>query len=72
MALPGWRKFSWGYHGDDGKIFMERGDSQYYVAVFGQGNIVGCGVDWEEEAFYFTLNGKLKRKEYSTQRGIHS
>jgi len=57
-TFPGWAKFSWGYHGDDGKVY-DNGTGKDYGPNFGKGDTVGCGVNWQDEAFFFTLNGKF-------------
>lgn len=47
-----------GYQGDDGCIYEE---SRKYSTEhkFGPGNTVGCGIDYFNENFFFTLDGKL-------------
>jgi hypothetical protein len=29
----------------------------FYGPVYATGDIVGCGIDWETESYFFTLNG---------------
>jgi hypothetical protein len=62
MTFPGWEEFTWGYHSDDGKVYTEGASGRKYGPKFGKGDIVGCGVDWKSEAYFFTLNGKFLGK----------
>lgn len=58
--MPGWDTYSYGYHGDDGGIFHGAGDmSQHFGPSFGQGDTVGCGIDYVLGGIFFTLNGKF-------------
>jgi Ran-binding protein 9/10 len=59
--LPGQRELTWGYHSDDGNVY-ENGAEMKYGPKFGKGDIVGCGVDWQIEAYFFTLNGQFLGK----------
>ncbi|CAG9996190.1 unnamed protein product [Clonostachys byssicola] len=62
--MPGWFRRSWAYHGDDGKFFIDTdfgdipsadfGDS----GKFGQGDIVGVGLDMKSGHKFCTRNGK--------------
>lgn len=56
--MPGWSEGSWGYHGDDGRLWEEGG---YHIATlyptYGAKDVVGCGVDCESRSIYFTKNG---------------
>jgi len=59
--MPGWDSHSFGYHGDDGCLFHNtsfHSDSRR-LPMFGAGDVVGCGVDYEEKAIFFTLNGNF-------------
>ncbi|KAA8909380.1 concanavalin A-like lectin/glucanase domain-containing protein [Sphaerosporella brunnea] len=56
-AMPGWGNFNWwGYHGDDGMIYNSDAQKARYE-TFGEGDIVGCGVN-KNGSLYFTKNGK--------------
>lgn len=58
QAHPGWTLWSVGYHGDDGCIYEE--DFAYSTRHrFGAGNTVGCGIDYFNEKYFFTLDGKV-------------
>ena len=62
--MPGWRRPSIGYHGDDGNIF--RGQSHLASGLpfggatppFTAGDTVGCGIDSEDNSCFYTLNGR--------------
>ena len=55
--LPGWEPESWAYHGDDGKAFYGSQQGQSYSHTFGQGDTIGCGVDFNKGQAFFTKNG---------------
>lgn len=55
--LPGWEAESWGYHGDEGKVFAGAQNGQPYKSGFGTGDIIGCGVDFNKGHAFFTKNG---------------
>jgi hypothetical protein len=58
-TLPGKRIFTWGYNSHNGYVFEDNRGGMAYGPKFGKGDIVGCGVDWQIEAYYFTLNGQF-------------
>lgn len=51
--FPGWRHHSFGYHGDNGKLYFGRGsrkgntgiEQQERKHTYGAGDVVGCGYD---------------------------
>jgi hypothetical protein len=57
--MPGWDRYSYAYHGDDGGFFHGSGAMRkQYGPRFGRGDVVGCGVDYLHNKIFFTLNGK--------------
>jgi len=36
--------------------------SDYYRPKYSSGDVVGCGIDWKSESYFFTLNGKVQCK----------
>ena len=67
----GWRMHSYGYHSDDGSKWRSDGshgasnglDGVAYAQPFGESgsvDIVGCGLDFEANELFFTLNGVMQ------------
>jgi Ran-binding protein 9/10 len=56
--LPGWEIHSWGYHGDDGKMFFGEQTGRPYGPTFSTNDVVGCGVDFNLGQAFFTVNGR--------------
>mmetsp|Transcript_2505 Transcript_2505/g.3684 ORF Transcript_2505/g.3684 Transcript_2505/m.3684 type:complete len:461 (+) Transcript_2505:56-1438(+) len=73
--MPGWDKYSYGYHSDDGGAFHNNGSILYrYGPKFGRGDTVGCGVDYTHGKgvscdIFFTLNGKFLGVAFLNVRG---
>ncbi|KRT83612.1 hypothetical protein AMK59_4171 [Oryctes borbonicus] len=55
--LPGWDKYSYGYHGDDGHTFSSSGTGQPYGPTFTTGDVIGCGVNFIDNSCFYTKNG---------------
>jgi SPRY domain len=55
--MPGWDSGSWGYHGDDGKLFSESSRGKSYGPTYGKGDTVGCGIDFPKCELFFVKNG---------------
>lgn len=56
--LAGWETHSWGYHGDDGKMFFGEQSGKSYGPTFGAGDVIGCGVNFNAGQAFFTKNGQ--------------
>jgi Ran-binding protein 9/10 len=56
--LPGWETHSWGYHGDDGKMFSGEHSGRSYGPTFSANDVVGCGINFNTGQAFFTLNGR--------------
>lgn len=56
--LPGWETHSWGYHGDDGKMFSGEHSGRSYGPTFSANDVVGCGIDFNLGQAFFTINGR--------------
>jgi hypothetical protein len=41
-----------------------------YGTTYSKGDIVGCGIDWENSQFFFTLNGKQLGESLCTVTGL--
>ncbi|KAH7025871.1 CTLH/CRA C-terminal to lish motif domain-containing protein [Microdochium trichocladiopsis] len=57
---PGWEPESWGYHGDDGEVYVGANVGKKYGARFGPGDFVGCGVNFRTRKIFFTRNGSIQ------------
>ncbi|RTE82800.1 hypothetical protein BHE90_002705 [Fusarium euwallaceae] len=62
--MPGWFKGSWGYHGDDGRLFIESDTGAAPSSDFGEdgefksGDIVGACLNMDTGQGFCTRNGK--------------
>lgn len=65
--MLGWDKGSWGYHGDSGELFTSK-ERTNYGQSYAKGDIVGCGVDFDKEVAFFTLNGKYLGESLCSKR----
>lgn len=68
-SWPGWSNsgLSTGYHGDDGYLRETMDETSSPVRFCDEkyptgGVTVGCGIDWEAGAYYFTHEGELVGK----------
>eukprot|EP01130_Rhizamoeba_saxonica_P016897 TRINITY_DN790_c0_g1_i3.p1 TRINITY_DN790_c0_g1~~TRINITY_DN790_c0_g1_i3.p1 ORF type:complete len:840 (+),score=162.66 TRINITY_DN790_c0_g1_i3:259-2778(+) len=56
---PGWLNETYGYHGDDGKIYHSRGTGVQWGPRYGAGDVVGCGINFKSRELFYTLNGEF-------------
>ncbi|KAJ7949690.1 Ran-binding protein 10 [Quillaja saponaria] len=56
---PGWEANSCGYHGDDGMLYHGLGKSQAFGPTYTSGDIVGGGINYATQEFFFTKNGQV-------------
>lgn len=56
-AMPGWDDMSWGYHGDDGKVY-HNSRSRSYAERFEVGDIIGCRLRIPSGIVNFKKNGQ--------------
>ena len=54
---PGWEQKSFGYHGDDGRKFHSSGRGDVYGPRYGEGDVVGAGIEMATREIFFTRNG---------------
>lgn len=55
--MPGWEPGSYGYHGDDGKLFHGLGIGDAFGPTFSTGDTVGAGINYATQEILFTVNG---------------
>merc|ERR1719367_2295160 len=52
--MPEWKYNSIGYYGDDGKFFYEAGRGKKFGPLFGNNDIIGCGMNFHDMSVFFT------------------
>lgn len=68
--MPGWNSHSYGYHSDDGAIFHGRGIQRaVYGPQFGIDDVVGCGLRYDRNEIFFTLNGRYLGVAFANVNG---
>lgn len=58
MKMPGWTPNTYGYHSDNGQIYIESGSGIAYGPTFSAGDTVGCGIHIFNKTIFFTKNGR--------------
>lgn len=58
-AMPGWYRGSFGCHGDDGRLYFESMLGRSGTEEFVAGDVIGCGVQFDDQCIFFTKNGQL-------------
>ncbi|KAI8983996.1 concanavalin A-like lectin/glucanase domain-containing protein [Mycotypha africana] len=61
FRMPGWNKFSVGFHSDDGHKFCDdaTGGQPFGPSWGKKGDVIGCGYSPEYGNVYFTVNGMM-------------
>ncbi|KAH8552648.1 SPRY domain-containing protein [Umbelopsis sp. PMI_123] len=67
FRLPGWNRYSIGWHSDDGRKFCDDPDGgQDFTEPWGKaGDVLGCGWDTDHGNVWFTRNGVIVGTAYS-------
>jgi ankyrin repeat protein len=67
----GWMNGSWGYHGDDGNSFrgINTGTGSPFGPTFGQGDVIGCGVNFNKQTAFYTKNGQIIGQSFTDVQG---
>lgn len=60
--MVGWQHGSWGYHGDNGKIYDQQGTGEKLHEGYGSRHTVGCGIDFSKKVGFLTKNGRYLGK----------
>lgn len=67
---PGWEPSSYGYHGYDGRRYVDSERGEQYGPRFGTGDIIGCGLLTDRRELFFTKNGSHLGVAFSCVSGI--
>lgn len=68
--MPGWENGSYAFHGDDGLLFKEDGQTGLpYGPKYGTDDIIGCCWDFVSNEVFFTLNGDNLGKAFINLSG---
>ncbi|CAI2191043.1 5386_t:CDS:2, partial [Funneliformis geosporum] len=55
--MAGCEDSSWGYHGDDGRIFFNSRGGKPYGPKFMTGDTIGCCLNFRNYTVFYTRNG---------------
>ncbi|KAI4332306.1 hypothetical protein L6164_017228 [Bauhinia variegata] len=66
---PGWEANSCGYHGDDGLLYRGHGKGEAFGPTYTSGDIVGGGINYATQEFFFTKNGQVVGTVYKEIKG---
>ncbi|KAK7341025.1 hypothetical protein VNO80_23949 [Phaseolus coccineus] len=66
---PGWEANSCGYHGDDGLLYRGHGKGEAFGPTYTSGDVVGAGINYAAQEFFFTKNGQVVGSVYKDMKG---
>lgn len=66
---PGWEANSCGYHGDDGFLYRGQGKGEAFGPTYTTGDIVGAGINYAAQEFFFTKNGQVVGTVFKEMKG---
>eukprot|EP01111_Echinosteliopsis_oligospora_P011467 TRINITY_DN3793_c0_g1_i1.p1 TRINITY_DN3793_c0_g1~~TRINITY_DN3793_c0_g1_i1.p1 ORF type:complete len:924 (+),score=262.14 TRINITY_DN3793_c0_g1_i1:63-2834(+) len=71
-VMPGWCKYAYGYHGDDGKKFgfPDNQQGKAYGPQWAVNDVIGCGWDQGSKKIFFTYNGRYISVAFENVEGI--
>jgi hypothetical protein len=67
-APPGWRRATYGYHGDDGRLYLEAGFGKVWGPTYTTGDVIGCGINFSVGQLFFTKNGEFLGNATTTKK----
>jgi len=62
---PGWDPDSYGYHADDGHKYSGSERGEPYGPPCGVGDVIGCGIRFDDCSIFFTRNGTFLGKAFN-------
>ncbi|OWM85090.1 ran-binding protein M homolog [Punica granatum] len=66
---PGWEANSCGYHGDDGLLYRGGAKGEPFGPTYATGDVVGGGINYASQEFFFTKNGAVVGTVYKDMKG---
>ncbi|RZB98521.1 ran-binding protein M homolog isoform X2 [Glycine soja] len=66
---PGWEANSCGYHGDDGLLYRGHCKGEAFGPTYTSGDVVGAGINYAAQEFFFTKNGQVVGSVYKDMKG---
>ncbi|XP_030521989.1 ran-binding protein M homolog isoform X2 [Rhodamnia argentea] len=66
---PGWEPNSCGYHGDDGFLYRGQGKGEAFGPTYTSGDVVGAGINYATQEFFFTKNKAVVGTVYKDMKG---
>ncbi|TKY68073.1 Ran-binding protein 10 [Spatholobus suberectus] len=66
---PGWEANSCGYHGDDGLLYRGHGKGEAFGPTYTSGDVVGAGINYAAQEFFFTKNDQVVGSVYKDMKG---